>query len=72
LYETFLNNPDEVDELLELVRKKLVLRNVKNLKWINSYRDIENWYETVEYHFHRERLLVDIETYLPHIDLKFN
>jgi hypothetical protein len=72
LYDAYLNNPGEVDELLELVSKKLILTKVKYLEWKNSYYNLENWYECVEYHYHHERLLVDIDFYFPDIDLKFN
>jgi hypothetical protein len=72
LDDTYLNNPCEVDELLELVRKKLILTQVKYLEWTHSFYNLENWYMFLEYHFHHERLLVDIDFYFPDIDLRFN
>jgi hypothetical protein len=67
LYDSYQSDRDEVNELMELVRKKLVLRKVKFLEWTNNYTHLREDWGGVEYHFNE--LLKNIFIYFPDIIL---
>jgi hypothetical protein len=64
LHGIFPSYPFELNELLELVRRKLILRKVEFLKWTND--DYPLW---DDHEYHLNELLKNIFAFFPDIVL---
>jgi hypothetical protein len=64
LFGTYLSDSDEVDKLMELVRKKLILRKLQFLEWKNCYDHLKPGEAN-----HINKLLDRILVSFPGIDL---